>query len=36
MSRPDAEAALLTGVYGSGKTAVVEETSSVLQERGIS
>jgi adenylylsulfate kinase-like enzyme len=36
MSRPDAEAALLTGVYGSGKTAVVEEISSVLQERGIS
>jgi hypothetical protein len=29
------EAVLLTGVFGSGKTAVVEEMSSILEEAGV-
>jgi adenylylsulfate kinase-like enzyme len=29
-----AEAVLLTGVYGSGKSTVVEEMASLLEERG--
>jgi hypothetical protein len=32
-AKASAEAVLLTGVYGAGKTAVVEEIGTVLEER---
>lgn len=35
MTSPVAHAVLVTGVYGSGKTAVAEEIASVLEERGV-
>ena len=34
MSR-SAQAVLLTGVYGSGKTAVAEEIGTLMEERGV-
>ena len=33
--RSDARAALMTGVYGTGKTSVVEEIAVVLEERAV-
>ncbi len=33
--RSDPEAVLITGVYGSGKTSVVEEIADVLERRGV-
>jgi len=35
MQPSGAKAVLLTGVYGSGKTAVAEEIASVLEEQGM-
>jgi len=32
--RSDAEAVLITGPYGSGKTSVIEELAAVLEDRG--
>ena len=33
--RSDAEAVLFTGVYGTGKTSMVEEIADILEERGV-
>jgi hypothetical protein len=35
VDRSEAEAVLITGVYGSGKTSVVEEIADVLEHRGV-
>jgi hypothetical protein len=33
--RTDAEAVLITGAYGTGKTSMVEEIAAILEERGV-
>lgn len=35
MANPDSQAVLITGVYGSGKTSVVEELADILESRNL-